>query len=210
MKFLLKYLLLGAFTMGAAAAHADPIGPTCPKDSCFGNIFTLEYVAVTATHYQITLTIDTTSYAGPDTDWISAVSIKPASGILNTSTFTSTTAPGSWAGQLGGLSSGGCNGSGSGFICASSASHSAVTDGSTYEWLFDIYVANANDWMLGVGELASIKANYDPDTGRLTSEDIQLQQGGGGPPNEIPEPQSLALLGLGLLALAFARRRRNG
>jgi hypothetical protein len=33
--------------------------------------------------------------------------------------------------------------------------------------------------------------------------------GGGGPPNETPEPQTLALIGLGFLAVAFARRQQR-
>jgi len=32
---------------------------------------------------------------------------------------------------------------------------------------------------------------------------------GGGPPNQTPEPQTVALVGLGLLAIAFARRQQR-
>jgi hypothetical protein len=34
--------------------------------------------------------------------------------------------------------------------------------------------------------------------------------GGGGPPNQTPEPQTVALIGFGLLAIAFTRRQQRG
>ena len=211
MKDLLKILFLGALALSAPAAFADPIGPTCngagQNNSCFGNIFTLEYAFITDTHATVTLTIDTTNHSLPATSYIQAVAIKPASSILNTSTLSSDTAPGNFVGQLGGLANG-CNGSGSGFICAQSSDNLAFLDGSTYTWVFDIFVANSNQWLLGSMD-ASVKANYNPGNGLQTSEPITLQNGGG-PPLEAPEPQTLALIGLGLLGMALVRRKRNG
>ncbi len=209
MKNLINNLVFGAFALVMVNAHADPIGGSSPCGSCFGSEITLDYSIVSSTNLLITLTIDTSSYTGPLTDWISAVAIKPASQVAAAS-LSSTTAPGTWTFMLGGLANGNCTGSGSGFMCAEDGT-SAVTDGSSYQWVFDVTVASANKWLLDTLG-ASVKVNYDNTTncenGCLTSEGITLQPGG--PPLEVPEPQTLALVGLGLLGMAVARRRRNG
>jgi len=203
MKQLLKGLFASIFVLTmSSVAHADPIGPNC--GSCFGNIFTLEFEAITSTDYHITLTINGTGYTGGAGDFVTGVAIKPASQITGGS-LISTTAPGTWTFKVGGLNNGNCDGSGSGFECASDGT-SALIKGNTYEWVFDATVDDSSKWLLDSLE-ASIKVNYGPGNGLITSENITLQEGG--PPNEIPEPQTLALLALGLLALASVRRKRQ-
>ncbi len=80
--------------------------------------------------------------------------------------------------------------------------------GSTYEWIFDIKVANAGDWLLAAGA-ASIKVNYDPHQGIIVSEPITLQHNPNCCIHDVPEPQPLLLLGLGLFALVAIRRKFN-
>ena len=47
----------------------------------------------------------------------------------------------------------------------------------------------------------SIQADFDPATGQLLSEK--------GTPTKVPEPATLALFGLGLTVMGFARRRKR-
>jgi hypothetical protein len=203
-----KLLAIAFMALGLAAsgAKADPIGPNC--GSCFGGIYTLEYSTVSATEYLVRLLVNSTGYnGGPMTDYIQGVAIKPASSILATSSLVSTTAPGVWGFQANIGLANGCSGGGSGFGCSESAANSAVV-GSTYEWIFDIKVANASDWLLAAGA-ASIKVNYDPHQGVIVSEDITLQHNQDCCQRDVPEPQPLALLGLGLFALVAIRRKFN-
>ena len=141
------------------------------------------------------------------TDYIQGVATKAASSILATSSLVSTTAPGTWGFLANSGLANGCSGGGSGFACSQSADALAIV-GTTYEWIFDIKVANAGDWLLAPGA-ASIKVNYDPHQGIIVSEPITLQNNPNCCIHDVPEPQPLALLGLGLFALVAIRRRFN-
>ena len=210
-----KLLAIAFMALGLAAsgAKADPIGGVCANEagdpgdsgSCFGSIYTLEYSVVSATEYLVRLIIDSSGYTGLAANYIQGIAIKPASAILATSTLVSTTAPGSWAVTLGGLANG-CTGSGSGYICVQDGTSAVV--GSTYEWVFDIEVGSASDWLLA-SMAASVKANYDPAKGLITSAPITLQSNPDCCQHDVPEPQPLALLGLGLFALVAIRRKFN-
>ena len=120
-------LAWGALTV----AEADPIGPTdCTNDSCFGNVFTLEFANLIVNNgtseVDVTLTIDTTDTTLSSTDVIRDVGFKITSSttdIVGTPTLTSTTAgtTSDWTVVVGGLANDGCAAGAQGFVCASDA-----------------------------------------------------------------------------------------
>jgi hypothetical protein len=71
-----------------------------------------------------------------------------------------------------------------------------------------IKVADAGDWFPADGA-ASIKVNYNPANGIIVSEPITLQPNQDCCNHDVPEPQPLVLVGLGLFVLAAMRRRRD-
>jgi hypothetical protein len=82
---------------------------------------------------------------------------------------------GSWLDVTGGLSNGGCNGAGGGWVCIQWSSGNQILVGGVYEWVFDVTVKKGS--LLDVG---SIKANFDPPNGLILSENIAVAVPEGG------------------------------
>jgi hypothetical protein len=195
-------LLTCALALGltGSSAVADSIGPNC--GTCQGSIYTLSFIDLGSNMFQITYTIDTSGYNGGGT-LLDDVAFKVSSSDpTSVSLVSAPNGASNWTIVPGGINAGGCDGSGSGFVCAEANAltfAAAVPDG-TYSWVFDLTTTGL---FTGKDE-ATIKARYTDNGGNkvgdLVSENITLQA--------IPEPSSMLLLGSGLLGLAGGLRRR--
>ncbi len=91
--------------------------------------------------YLVTLTVDTSLYSGGGT-FLDAVAIKLSQALTSA---TLTEAPGGiadWDLHTGGLSAGGCNGQGQGFLCTEGLANGGlgipVPHAGGYEFVFDL------------------------------------------------------------------------
>jgi hypothetical protein len=214
-----KLLSLAFLALFAFGAHADPIGgPGSTCGSCQGGVYTLTYDGTALPDadplhetYRVTLTVDTNTYTGGGAA-IAATSVKVASAIIfgGSSLFAAPGGLANWSLVDGGIAAAGCSGAGSGFLCADYVGAGAgAAVGGILGWVFDIQV---NNGALFTDLLeSSIKVEYvnsaGDKVGALVSENITLQVPP--PPLLIPEPGTLSLLGLGLVALGLRRRRKT-
>ena len=192
----------------ATTLQAGSIGPNC--SSCYGSIYTLSYLglqastATTETH-RISLTVDAAGFEerpANSNQYISAVALKVSNSVLSGSLLSAPGGIGAWELRLGGLNANNCSGAGSGFVCAQDGYPNAAQTNvanPVYSWVFQITTPKG-DLFTSTNE-ASIKANYDPMGGTVTSENITL----GG---QVPEPATVSLVigGMGV----WLWSRRNG
>jgi hypothetical protein len=203
----LKYTVFTLALMVALAGLSSPrlsaatIGPSC--GSCYGATYTLSESLLSSTKttstYQVTYSINTKGYIYNATDYIQQVAVKISNNVISSS-LVSAPLGGNWTLQNGGLNSSGCSGSGAGFICASDGT-SAVANGSTYTWVFDIQTNGT------IASTEMIKANYNPAAGILMSENIPEDLLP--PTGPVPEPTVLSLLVGGIGVWAWSRKRGN-
>jgi hypothetical protein len=200
------FILLFASVLPAAAGSITIDSTNCNNSSgsCYGLSWSLDVysqsniVGGTEYDYVATLTVtDDLLVTGTPTATISAVSFKAGSSVEDAVLVTSPSNSSDWKTFLNNLNSGGCNGSGSGFICSSASANPAEFPNLTtltWTWYFntnDVGIAETGD-TLKIG--AKVTTLDQP--GRLLSVHAT-----------VPEPTSLSLLGIGLAGLAAVRKR---
>ena len=203
---LLAAFLLAASALPAAASSITIDSSNCNSGSgCYGLSWTLDITAGSFTglhdtyNYRATLTIaDDPLIATPSSGQIiSAVSFKATTELGSFELFNAPST-GPWTTSANNLSSGGCSGSGAGFICSSTLGQEAITGSNPLQfvWYFDSTDPGVGDLgdTMHIGAKMTTIDPYVP--GKLLSASAT-----------VPEPSSLSLLGLGLLSLAAGVRR---
>src|SRR6266436_3309041 len=203
------FLVLSLFGLAlacSAPAKADTIGSltltNCgdPNSGCPGATYSFDITSTSAT-----LKITINGGLNSTNDNLTAVDLgfTNSNNIITPVSFT-TSAAGTWTPTTGSLSSGGTCGVNNGaFVCASVLPLSAVllTSGETLTFTWNYTLSNPN----GIFDTADfqIGAEYGPNSGNFQG--LIVSETGA---TSVPEPGSLAMLGIGLLAIGgFALRR---
>jgi hypothetical protein len=199
---IMKRTLIALFLLGASVAQADIIvigGADC--GSCFGGVYTVESILVDDSTpgeetWQFTYAVDLTGYTG-STDYVGALALKVvnSTGYIGDSVVSDPTG-GTWA-QVSGKNINQCDGSGKGWLCTEWISGDQLLVGfGGYEWVTNITIVAGS-----LLDTWSIQADFDPARGQLLSEHASIT---------VSEPGTLALLGLGLVAMGFGSRKKHG
>lgn len=209
-----------------AACLLAPLIATAATNSFQGTFWSLSYSGAAlpdsdSAHqtYRVTLGVDTNGYTGTGS-FIDQVALKVSSSVYAETLVSAPGGVAAWSFRSGGISAGGCSGSGGGFGCVNSlgalnsgygvAINKGNGVGTDYTWVFDVTVANGK--LFADDDLSSIKARFvnsnGAKVGDLLSEKIGLTTVT--TVSAVPEPETYAMLmaGLGLMGCVARRRMR--
>lgn len=211
-----QYLVLASLCL-VAPAFAD-IVYSCPDSSlCDGNTYAIWEVGSTSTSYTLEVDVQVTNdYTGSESDLLNALSIIPDNNLSFTSASLLSSPGDAYTYEAGGSNANGCDGTSTTFICAQGSPGAALFTSGTPNLLSFQFVINSTSQPQD-GDTAHLKYLYvdtnGDKVGSLGSFDTAIQCigdstcGGGGGQSIVPEPSSLVLGGMGLLSLAFLKRR---
>jgi len=192
--------VLALFFLSTGVAQADYIvigGPDC--GTCFGGEYALQGILTDNSvagqeTWQFTYTANLSGYTG-STDYVGALAINVTTGYIS-DTLISDPTSGAWL-QRSGLNINQCGSpTGDGWLCNEwvSGAQLLVSTSTTFSWISQITMETGT-----LQDTWSIQADFDPATGQYLSEKAV----------RIPEPGTLAIFGLGLLAMGFVKRRKH-
>jgi hypothetical protein len=196
---------------------------TCPD--CDGDLFAITFQLDsdngTTSVFDVSLLADTSGNnlgAGHHIDAVAIGINLPVGAVLATLMEFAPNGAANWTAQGGGLSAGGCDGNGA-FICAMANANSfaaitpnASTHTTPYEWTFHLSIPDSTPGgpaSVFTSAGGDVKVHYSDLQGHLVSDSFTFTNAP--PPHEnappVPEPISSALIGTGLIAFFFVRRR---
>ena len=229
---MLRKILTALFLVGGASAlYAGPVYSCGGGSACNGNLYAIWVVSQTATSYVLDVGIQVTdnyvaANGGPGShnDFIDGLAIIPDIDTTFTSAALTGHPAGMWSLQNGGLTSGGCSGSGAPFICAGATgmgSNLFTYNAGSYTPKTIVWQFTLQGTPPSLGDVAHIQYHYIDNIGYSVGDsgsfDVAIQCIGGtgcdGVSNvvsAVPEPMTSALIGSGLVGLYFIRRRFRG
>lgn len=192
------------------SAASQALTYSCPDASlCNGNLYAVDLASLGGTSYQATVSIDVTnSYTGNQwSDVVNSIQLKDFAPSFTNAVLTGApTALSDWTSNSLELGAGGCSGGSGNKVCIGYTGGSpfgvGFTGGDILTWTFTFDAASVYD-------TAHLKYLYLDGAGDSTTNKVG-SLGSFTIGENVPEPATPALMGLGLLMLGFMSRRRKG